>query len=92
MGQSRNVNSHPSDKDLTAFANGKLAELRAAVVEQHVARCDRCAATVARSPHDDFIALLSAAERLAFDRYQSRCGSRRPADRDDSRSCAGRSP
>ncbi len=50
---------HPSNEDLTAFAVGKLAEMPAAVIERHIARCNRCATAVAVSPDDDFVALLS---------------------------------
>lgn len=54
--------THPSNDDLSAFAIGKLAERRAAVIERHLAHCDRCAAAVAVSPGDDFVALLSDSE------------------------------
>lgn len=59
--------SHPCDADLAAFAVGKLAALRATIVEIHLNQCDKCAAVVARSPHDEFIDRLHEASRTQPD-------------------------
>ena len=54
---------HPSEMHLAAFSLGRLDELRAAIVEQHVNECDRCASLIARVPGDEFIEQLQEAER-----------------------------
>jgi serine/threonine protein kinase len=59
------VRNHPSPDVLAAFAVGKLPESQLTIVERHVEACARCAAVVARSPHDAFVDRLLAARQPA---------------------------
>jgi eukaryotic-like serine/threonine-protein kinase len=45
---------HPPPAELAEFARGALEDARAAIVEDHVFRCGRCADVVAKTPGDSF--------------------------------------
>ena len=78
-----NINHHPSEPTLLAYATGQLREGLSLVVAMHLARCDRCRAAITAAETIGGV-LLSQAEpaEMSADlltRTMKKLGSRPPA-------------
>ncbi|MEX2026696.1 MAG: protein kinase, partial [Pirellulaceae bacterium] len=57
---------HPSQKELDAFAQGRLPPDDMAEVERHVATCDSCCQQLQAAPEDTLVQLAREAATLSF--------------------------
>jgi anti-sigma factor RsiW len=75
--------AHPTAEELNEYSLGRLDPMRAAVVEDHVQECSRCAEAVSKTPLDEFVQLLRFA--VASDAGRSKPNESDPPIQDETR-------